>query len=160
MTEPDYKELLRNQLKNRAMLYYYFFDEARKVVGEEQATAIMKSAIYRRGVDAGNKLSCNAPSDIQGLKEDFLASVPGGDVYFSPEVERCDSEALDITMHECPLLEAWKEADLPEEDVVKIAAIAGHIDAGTFEGAGFGFHSETWEPGREGCCHLHIRTKD
>ena len=35
--------------------------------------------------------------------------------------------------------------------------IAAHVDNGTFEGAGFEFSADTWSPGGEGCCRLHIR---
>ncbi|HEV8587176.1 MAG TPA: hypothetical protein VGT02_19615 [Methylomirabilota bacterium] len=31
------------------------------------------------------------------------------------------------------------------------------VDNGTFEAAGFVFSADTWQPGRDGCCHLHIR---
>ena len=44
-----------------------------------------------------------------------------------------------------------------EKEVAKLCRIAATVDNGTFEGAGFKFHADTWEPGREGCCHLHIR---
>ena len=30
---------------------------------------------------------------------------------------------------------------------------------GTFEGAGFGFSADTWQPNAEGCCRLHIRRR-
>ena len=36
-------------------------------------------------------------------------------------------------------------------------AIAGRVDNGTFEAAGFEFAADTWTPGGEGCCHLHLR---
>ena len=38
-----------------------------------------------------------------------------------------------------------------------MCSIAGRVDNGTFEGAGFTFSADTWQPGRSGCCHLHIR---
>lgn len=157
MSENSLREQLRGQLKNRAMLYYLFFDEIRKEVGEEKATAIMKRAIYRRGEEVGKRFATHCPSDMDGLRDAFLQSIPGDEEFFAPEVERCEGAGLDIKMHRCPLLEAWQEAGIPEDDIAKIAAIAGFIDNGTFEGAGFEIHSETWEPGQEGCCHLHIR---
>ena len=43
------RDELRGANANRAILCYLVFDEMRKVVGEEEATAVMKRAIYRRG---------------------------------------------------------------------------------------------------------------
>jgi hypothetical protein len=44
--------------------------------------------------------------------------------------------------------------------VAELCRIAARVDNGLFEGAGFNFHAETWEPGRDGCCHLHLRPGD
>ena len=54
-------------------------------------------------------------------------------------------------------MDAWQEAGLSDDEVVLMTHIAGRVDNGTFEGAGFRFHADTWRPGRRGCCHLHIR---
>lgn len=160
MSESSGRDPLRDAIKHRALLYFYFFDELRQEVGEQKAAKILKRAIYRRGAEVGQALAGHAPDDMAGLKDAFLGSIPGGDAYFSPEVERCDEDGVDITLHSCPLLEAWQEAGIAEDDIAKIAEIAGVIDNGTFEGAGFGFSSETWKPhGHLGCCHLHIRPK-
>ncbi len=117
----------------------------------------MKRAIYRRGEQVGRIFAPHCPGDMGGLRDAFLRSIPGDDEFFAPEVERRDGSGLDIKVHRCPLLEAWQEAGVPEDDVAKIAVIAGFIDNGTFEGAGFQIHSETWVPGQEGCCCLRIR---
>ncbi len=41
--------------------------------------------------------------------------------------------------------------------MTKLCHIAGRVDNGTFEGAGFVFSADTWRPGEGGCCYLHIR---
>jgi hypothetical protein len=46
------------------------------------------------------------------------------------------------------------------EKVAKLCSIAGVVDNGTFEAAGFAFHADTWRAGDEGCCFLHIRPQD
>jgi hypothetical protein len=46
-------------------------------------------------------------------------------------------------------------AGLAETDIATLCRIAGRVDDGTFESAGFAFSADTWQPGREGCCHLH-----
>jgi hypothetical protein len=64
---------------------------------------------------------------------------------------------VDIKFRACPLREAWQEAGLPDEEVATLCRIAARIDNGTFEGAGFEFFADTWQPNAEGCCCLHIR---
>ena len=76
---------------------------------------------------------------------------------FAPAVMRCDEAELEIKFHRCPLKEAWLEAGLSQDQVARLCAIAAQVDYGTFEGAGFAFSAETWQPGEEGCCYLHIR---
>lgn len=157
MSESKLQEQLRDTFKHRAMLYFHFFDELRKEVGEEKASEILRRAIYQRGLAMGKRFAKHAPDGLEGLTQAFLASTPGNGEMFSPEVERCDAEGVDIKLHSCPLKEAWEEAGIGDEDMAKMAHIAGVVDNGTFEGAGFEFHAETWRPGQEGCCHLHIR---
>ena len=159
MSEEGLREQLRAAYKHRALLYYLIFDEMRKEIGQEKATDVMKRAIYRRGLDVGKKFAQYAPDDMEGLREAFAV---GSDVHqwlFEPEVERCDAEGLDVKHGRCPLKEAWQEAGLGGDDVATLCEIAAAIDNGTFEGAGFGFSADTWKPGGDGCCHLHIRPR-
>jgi hypothetical protein len=156
------EELLRQQLydsfKNRAMIYYLIYDELRSACGEENAQAILSQAIYRRGEQKGRKkYSCFAPNDLLGLQKSFLEGIPDEGRMFQPEVLRSDAGGLDIKFHACPLREAWQEAGLPEEEIATLCRLAARIDNGTFESAGFEFHADTWQPGGEGCCFLHIR---
>ena len=99
------------------------------------------------------------PRDIAGLRAAFIAFIPDGGRVFEPEVKRCDAGGLDIKFHACPLKEAWLGAGMSEEKVAGLCSIAGVVDNGTFEAAGFDFHADTWRPGDEGCCFLHIRPK-
>jgi hypothetical protein len=94
---------------------------------------------------------------MEGLKEAFWANVPDNGKMFEPEVLRCDTTGLDIKMHRCPLQEAWQDANLPAQEIARMCKIAAVIDTGTFEGAGFSFSAETWQPGRQGCCVLKVR---
>lgn len=151
------REELIASFKNRAMIYKSVYDELSKDYGEDKAKELLERAIYHRGTEVGQKFMEFGPSDLKGLKEAFLAGIPDEGRMFDPEVERADDEALDIKFHRCPLKEAWLEAGLPELQVAKLCKIAAIVDNGTFEVAGFQFHAETWEPGQEGCCHLHIR---
>ena len=152
---------LRDELyaafKNRAMVYRHFFEMLRAEHGEARATEMMGRAIYARGTEIGRRFARYAPADLAGLREAFVGGVPDEGRMFAPKVTRCDAGGLDIDLERCPLQDAWREAGLPDAEIARLCQIAGRIDNGTFEAAGFEFSADTWQPGREGCCHLHIR---
>lgn len=156
MSEHKLREALYGSFKNRAMMYYHIYQELLKEVGEEKATEIMRRGIYRRGVEIGRQFAKYGPSDLEGLKDAFMAFVPDDGEVFRPEVRRCDADALEIQMRRCPLKEAWQEAGLSDADIAKMCHIAAVVDDGTFEGAGFSFSAETWNSGKEGCCLLKV----
>ena len=152
---------LRAQLwasfKNRAMVYLEVYRVLEEELGAERAERLLKTAIYRRGCDIGTQFARFAPGDLSGLRDAFMAFIPDGGRVFDPLVVGCDEEQLEIRLRRCPLKEAWQEAGLSEAEVARMCSIAGVVDNGTFEGAGFALRSETWQPGRDGCCHLFIR---
>lgn len=158
MNPDELRRQLRESFKNRAILYYLLFDELRGELGAERAEELMKRAIYRRGRQIGERFSAFAPDDFAGLRDAFVAGIPDDGRMFEPQVMRCDQQGLDIQLEACPLKQAWEELQLSEEDRVTLCRIAGIIDQGTFEAAGFALTPDTWEPGRSGCCHLHVRT--
>jgi hypothetical protein len=129
----------------------------REEFGAERAEALLKRAIYRRGCAVGERFRRHAPTDLPGLRDAFLQFIPDEGRMFEPEVRQCDQEALRIHFHRCPLKEAWQEAGFDGEELATLCRIAGIVDNGTFEQAGFDFETETWTPGREGCCRLTIR---
>jgi hypothetical protein len=135
--------------KNRALMYWHIFAELRRALGEPQAMGLLSRAIEARGREIGRQFARYGPSDLAGLRDQGRM--------FAPRVERCDAGGLDITLQRCPLKDAWQEAGLSEADVAALCRVAGRVDNGTFEAAGFEFSADTWQPGREGCCHLHIR---
>jgi hypothetical protein len=151
---------LRSQLwasfKNRAMVYLEVYRVLEEELGAERAAALLKKAIYRRGCEIGRQFERFGPGDLAGLKGAFLGILPDDGKVFEPEVIACDDSRLEIQLCRCPLKEAWQEAGLDEAQVARMCEIAGVVDNGTFEAAGFRFRSETWQPGRSGCCHLFI----
>jgi hypothetical protein len=64
---------------------------------------------------------------------------------------------VQIQFHSCPLKQAGLDAGLAQEEVAGLCRIASEVDRGLFEGAGFRFHADTYRPGAEGCCFLHVR---
>lgn len=149
-------EQLRDAMKSRAMVYAAMYDEIAAEFGADKAREICKRAIYKRGESIAHLFAPHAPADLAGLKDTFLDFIPQGEHLFAPEVVRCDTEELEIQFHRCPLKEAWQAAGFSPERIAALCDIGGVVDYGTFERAGFRIRSDTWQPGREGCCRLHI----
>ena len=157
MADTELRTELYASFKNRALIYRHLFEVLQEELGEERAAELMGRAIYRRGLELGQRFRGHAPDNLAGLQAAFLAGIPDGGAMFAPEVVRCDATGLDIKFHRCPLKEAWLETGLSESQVAQLCAIAAQVDYGTFEGAGFAFSAETWQSGQEGCCFLHVR---
>ena len=159
MSEEKLRRELVDSFKNRAILYFLIFDELRNHCGQSNAEAILGQAIYRRGEQKGReKYAQFAPKDLDGVKRAFLSGSADGGRMFQPEVIRQDPGRLDIKHHKCPLLEAWRAMGLADEDTATLCRIASRIDYGTFEAAGFRLSLDTWQPGRDHCCVLHIES--
>ena len=155
--EQDLRRQLKEAHMGRAMVYAAFYEALAERFGAEVAEEVMKKAIYRRGREIGKRFAAHGPSDLAALRDAFLDFVPDQGRLFQPEVRRDDAQALDIKFHACPLKEAWQAAGFSDVRIATLCRIAGVVDNGTFEAAGFTFSAETWRPGDEGCCLLHIR---
>lgn len=155
----DLRQQLVLALKSRALVYAAIFEELTPELGEEKAEEILKRAIYKRGAAISPKFAPHAPADFHGLRDKFLDFIPDHGHLFSPEVRRCDLEGLDIKFNDCPLKNAWIEAGYNEDTVATLCRIAGIVDHGTFETAGFHLDSKTWTPGETGCCTLNIKRR-
>ena len=157
MSEEALRDALRAAVANRALIYRHVFQVLSKRLGEAEATEIMKEAIYNRGLEVGTAFRQYAPNDLTGLKDAFLAYIPDDGRMLEPEVKRADGGGVDLKFHRCPLKEAWQAAGVSDEELAKLCDIAATVDYGTFEGAGFSLEADSWRPGEEGCCFLHIR---
>jgi hypothetical protein len=156
MSEDSLRRHLDAQIRNRALIYATTFDALSEEVGAAKAEAIMRRAIYNRGCQVADAFKAFAPSDMAGLRDAFLKAIPDEGRAFQPEIRRCDASGLDIKFHACPLKQAWVDAGIDDARLETLCRIAGIIDNGTFEEAGFSFAAETWKPGDTGCCFLHI----
>lgn len=110
----------------------------------------------RMGEKMGGAYAPHGPADLKSLKDAFLHGIIEGDALFSPEVIRCDHQALEINFHRCPLKEAWEDQGRSGSELEDLCVIAGAIDCGLFETAGFIFAGETWRQGQQGCCRLKV----
>lgn len=160
MSEAKLREELYGSFKNRGMIYYNLYKTLSAEFGKDKAAELMMDAIYKRGVEQSKALQDIDNKDVKALMEKFLSIIPDDGKMFGPEILNCQDDAVDIKFHRCPLKECWLEAGIPETEVAELCRIAARVDNGLFEGAGFKFHAETWEPGRDGCCHLHLRPGD
>ena len=152
----ELRRQLVDALKSRAMAYAAIYDEVAAEVGEAKALEIMKRAIRSRGVAMGKHFQRFAPADFSGLCETFLGVLPDKARPFEPEVVKLDDSGLHIKFHACPTKQAWVDAGFAPERIETLCKIAGAIDNGVFESAGFAMEAQTWAPGLQGCCLLKI----
>ncbi|MGQ9371606.1 L-2-amino-thiazoline-4-carboxylic acid hydrolase [Azospirillum sp. ST 5-10] len=153
---PDYPVMLRNAYAMRAAAYAHMFDVLRERFGETVALEVGRESTRRLGESMGVKFQGFGPADLTGLCSAFLDGIPNRETMFAPEILRCDDERLEIQFHRCPLKEAWEAQGRSPEDVELLCRMAGAIDGGLFETAGFTFKGITWKPGQEGCCRLVV----
>jgi hypothetical protein len=149
-------ELLRRSFAMRAASYAHFYDVLAEEFGPDRALDLGKRAIRRMGETMGKTFAHLGPDDLAGLGDAFLGGIIEGEALFAPEVVQVDDDALRITFHRCPLKEAWQAMGRSDEDVRALCEMAGAIDGGLFEAAGFTFAGETWQIGQTGCCRLCV----
>ncbi len=157
MSEEKLRRQLYDAFANRAHIYHLLFTELRSELGEARAAELMGRAIYQYGVQKAGQYTRFAPRDLEGLRRAVVSNLSDDGTMFAPEVVRCDAEGLDIKLHRCPLKQAWLDAGIADRDVATLCRIAARVDNGMFEAAGFRFHADTYQPGAEGCCFLHVR---
>lgn len=148
--------LLRRSFAMRAHAYAHIFDVLRERLGETEALAVTMEATERMGRDMGANFAQFGPSDIAGLKDAFLGGIIEGEALFGPEVRKCAADGLEIKFHRCPLKEAWQAQGRSDDDLRALCRMAGAIDRGLFERAGFTFAGATWDKGDSGCCTLRV----
>ncbi len=149
--------LLQRSFAMRAAAYAHIYDVLSERLGPDQALALCMEATARMGEDMGKALAQHGPADLTGLKDAFLGGIIEGEALFAPDVRRCDVDELEIYFHRCPLKEAWVKQGRSAEDVTRLCRMAGAIDRGLFERAGFTFVGTTWTAGETGCCTLRVR---
>lgn len=148
--------LLRRSFAMRAHAYAHLFDVLRERLGETEALSVCMEATERMGRDMGTNFAKHGPSDIDGLKTAFLGGIIEGEGLFGPEVTKCAADGLEIRFHRCPLKEAWQAQGRSDADLEALCRMAGAIDRGMFERAGFTFAGTTWSKGESGCCTLRV----
>jgi hypothetical protein len=143
--------------KNRARLYKNMLDESTAAMGRERAEAVLAAAVEKRGEESGRALfgHLTAPTARQ-VADTFLAASPAEGTLFAHTRRDDDRGNVTVSVSRCPLLEAWREDGLPDSEIQTLCRIAGRFDNGCFGVAGIAFAAETWTPGKDGCCTLHL----
>jgi L-2-amino-thiazoline-4-carboxylic acid hydrolase len=152
----EMQHLLRRSFAMRAAFYAETFNVLKERFGRDEALKLCMVMTRRMGEKMGQAYSAHGPADLGGLKDSFLGGIIEGEALFSPEVVQCDDAALRIHFHRCPLKEAWESQGYGGGELKDLCVIAGAIDGGLFEAAGFTFAGETWQPGDSGCCRLKV----
>jgi hypothetical protein len=131
------KQQTRNAFANRALLYYYLFDEMRREMGEERAKEVFVRAVRRRGAEIGAKYADAAQAgDFAAVAGRFVDDSPCEGELFEPAVLEIADDSCTLTMSTCPLVEAWRDAGLDDDEVALMCRLAAEIDFATFESVG------------------------
>lgn len=127
----------RAAFENRAYMYAYIYEELAAALGKEEAVALMKRAIYRRGLEVGTKYrSAAEKADLIEVGSIFCEGSPCEGGLFEPGIEESSAGHIVLRMTACPLVDAWRSIGLPAEEVDTLCEIAAAVDEGTFAGAG------------------------
>jgi hypothetical protein len=153
----------RASFENRALMYAYIYEELEAELGAEQAQRLMKRAIFRRGLEVGERYRAAAQEgDLAEVARLFVEGSPAGGAFFEPGVEEASAEGdrIVLRMTSCPLKDAWRDAGYDAEKVDLLCEIAAAVDEGTFEGAGLDlrFLDRQACPGSEKCL-LELRLR-
>ncbi len=156
MSEEKLRAELEESYRARAHVYRVIFDELVLEVGQEKAEHILSRAIERRGREVAAALFAGVETrNAAAIGERFLAVSPDGGRMYPNRVERRPN-GISITVHRCPLKDAWAGSGLTSHRLATLCRIAGAFDKGLFEAAGVTFANETWCDGRDGCCRIHL----
>ena len=127
----------RAAFENRAYMYAYIYEELVTALGKDAAVALMKRAIYRRGLEVGRKYRAAAEkADLIEVGRIFCDGSPCAGGMFEPGIEETSEGRIVLRMTACPLVEAWQRIGLPADEIDTLCEIAAAVDEGTFEGAG------------------------
>jgi predicted ArsR family transcriptional regulator len=130
-------EALRDEIKNRALIYYKIYRELAAVLGSDEAVRLMGRAVYERGHDKGVQLEKKiGEPDLAELARVFAEGKSGLDAFAREVVEVSDTRTV-LRLTRCPLAEAWQDAGLSPAEKTTMCNIACQVDFGKFEGAGY-----------------------
>jgi hypothetical protein len=151
-----YLKALRDEIKNRARIYYLIYEELSKEVGNDKAAEILKRAIYKRGKEKGRLLANKlGETNLEKLAHTFIEGKEDIDAFGHEVVEVKEDHAV-LRLNRCPLVEAWEELGLSAEQKKMMCDLAYQVDFGKFEGAGFKLEFNCRVAEGDATCDLHV----
>jgi hypothetical protein len=145
--------------KARAHLYRLLLDVIGEKHGPDEAEAILTEVVHRRGVEVAAPLFAGCAVTPEAIGRRFLSVSPVEGTLYPHDIDHGDG-AFTISVHRCPLKDAWREAGLPDDRVALLCRIAGAFDKGLFEAAGLAFDNSTWSAERGGgCCRIKLSAR-
>ena len=133
----DPLETLRDEIKNRALIYREIYLRLSAELGAESAARLLGQAVYERGKDKGEQLRDKiGEPDLARLAGAVMRGKDEMDAFGHEIVEVTDTRAV-LRLTRCPLVEAWDEAGLSPDEKKTMCDIACQVDFGKFEGAGY-----------------------
>jgi hypothetical protein len=133
----DPLQKLKDEIKNRALIYHEIYLQLSAELGAEKAAGLMGKAVYERGKDKGEQLRDKiGEPDLARLARAFMEGKHEMDAFGHQVVEVSETRAV-LRLNRCPLVEAWDEAGLSPDEKRTMCDIACQVDFGKFEGAGY-----------------------
>lgn len=157
---PASAETLRRELtdafKGRAHMYRLLLAELTRRHSAAEAEDVLATICEQRGREVAPLLFKGVPAEPEAIGRRFLSVSPdGGDLY--PHDLDVSNGAFTVTVHSCPLKDAWREAGCAPETIATLCRAAGAFDKGLFEAAGVAFDNSTWSEARGGgCCRITL----
>ena len=150
---------LKEEIKNRARIYYHIYRQLSAEIGKEKAIAVLKRALYDRGSEKGRQLAQKIVSpNLHQVAAAFVEGKQGIDVFGHEIVEVDDHRAL-LRLNQCPLVDAWKELGLAPEEVKTMCDFAYQVDFGKFETAGYSLKFNCRIAEGDSSCDLELRNQ-
>lgn len=127
----------RSAFENRALMYYHLFEVLAEELGEARTIALMKRAVYMRGLEVAEKYRpAGTAGDLDEVGRVFCEGSPCQGTLFEPGIESREADGIVLRMMACPLVDAWRKEGASTERIDTLCEIAAAVDEGTFEGAG------------------------
>jgi len=151
----------RAAFQSRALVYLHMYETLTQELGPDQASELMKAAIYQRGLEiAETYREAAEEGDLERIGELFCSGSPCEGELFEPGVEELGTSRVVLRMESCPLVDAWRDHGVPDYEIDVLCQIAAAVDEGTFEGAGLEleFLDRLGRPGSTRCL-LDVRLR-
>lgn len=151
---------LRDEIKNRALIYYEIYLQLAAELGPDEAVRVMGAGIHQRGRAKGAKLAEKIPDpDLTRLARAFAEGRTAMDAFEREVVEVSETRTV-LRLTRCPLVEAWEEAGLSAEEKTRMCDIACQVDFGKFEGAGYRLKFRCRIADGSGTCDMELTKPD